>query len=157
VLELKVVGGSVGGNNGTGGTFLCWRGKEGVLIVNDVEVDDEFSKAVVMDEVGVGDFSGSRFDCKRKCRSVGVMKRRKEGRRLPEKEKKHDVNGDDLDEVPATFEVMHREKKKAVPLFLWIVVPLWFVGVVVVYRILGSRRIARLWARVFGRKGRHAL
>jgi hypothetical protein len=146
MLTFRVLNGKVKRNNSTNGTFINAEGPEMKLVVNNVEVDDEFAKAVVLDKPHLVDFTASRFNCRLRCQTVSVAP--PVGGKVIEVLTRSPTATDDWD-----LDVPDARRRFSV---LWAVFPFCFllvVGILITYR---RNSLRKLLARLRF-KGRHNL
>lgn len=150
--RISIIGGRVRSNNSTNGTFINGEGARMELIVRDVDVDDDFTKAVWLDHPEKADFAGARFSCRTRCVEVGKLTPRPIKEQAVKSAKVEQTADDDLDDItddpgePSTQLSM-----------LWIIFPVSFVIAAVIYRRIGMRGVARIFAAILDiGKGKHA-
>lgn len=153
--DLRFIGGKVRGNNGTNATFINGEGANMKLVVKDIEVDDEFSKAIWLDRPESADFSGSKFNCRVSCQTVGTLTPRPKSKpkteeaqvigakQQPEVPGAEDA-GEDADEPEEVQEVSDSDGFQ----LIWLMFPLSFLIAAVLYKKLGVRGLSRLFTRL---------
>ena len=126
------------------------------LVVKDVEIDDDFSKAIWLDRPELADFSESKFNCRVKCQPVGQLTPRapKPPPATPavigaKQQQEAAEEADEPEEVPETSE------SSSFPV-IWLMFPAAFLIAAVIYRKLGVRGLARLFTRLFRNKRKTA-
>jgi hypothetical protein len=155
--ELVVVGGYGKNNNATTGTFVFVKGSPLKLVVKDVEVDDEFGKAIAADDLSFGDFRGSRFDCRKACTFAGEMRRKREMRHvMPKAEKRLDYEmEEDMDEEEEEKE--EGKKKRSMLHGLWLMVPVCCVVGIFLWRLMGRRGVGRIRKRLRRKRNQYTV
>jgi hypothetical protein len=147
--------GSVKRNNGTNATYINAEGENLSVTLSDIEIDDEFEKAVFLDPLGRADFGDARFGCKLRCRTVGSLAARAAVKPVSTETSEPDRRGEGDDQPEEEPEPEPEPQQSS--LLIWAFIPIVLVIVAVVYRVVGLTRMKKFFQRALRVKGRHTL
>jgi hypothetical protein len=133
-------------NNSTNGTFVNVDG-DTELRLADVEVDDDFPKAVFLSHIGKVNFSNSKFNCRLRCQTLPLMPLKMEEKPAAVHKPQATATADEWEE-----ENVPRSRSRVIV----VIFPVVFV-VTLLALVISRSALVRKFFRRLTLKGRHAL